>query len=86
MAVKEKIFSDRKNRCEERNRFKNGYITQHPTSVDNEEIVRVCGVVIEFFDGFICDNLDFDPFEKFILDMTQKGINLRRKKKLYYKH
>ena len=52
-------------------RFRNGYIRQHLTSVDNE-IVRVGGVITEIFEGFICDNLDYNPFEKFVLDMTAK--------------
>ena len=59
MAVKEKISNDRKNRCEEINRFRIEYITQHLTSVDIEESVKVGAIIVEFFEGFICDNLDF---------------------------
>ena len=53
MVVKEKVFNYRKKRYEEVNRFRNGDITKHLTSVDIEEIVRVSAVVIEFFQGYI---------------------------------
>ena len=48
------------------NRFRNGDITQHLTSVDIEEVVRVDGVIKEFYEGFICDNLDYNPFKEYI--------------------
>ena len=63
------------------NRFHNGYIRQDLTSVDFEEIVKVCGVTTEYFESSICDNLDYNPFEKFVLDMTAKRINYRKEKK-----
>ena len=53
MAVKEKNFDDRTNGYEETNRFTNGYMTQHLTSVDIEEILRDGGVVIENFEDAI---------------------------------
>ena len=40
MSVKENIFNSRKIRYEMVNRFRNGDITEHLTSVDIEEIVR----------------------------------------------
>ena len=72
MAIKEDVFNETKNKYECVNRFRNGDITQHLTSVDIEEVVRVGGFIIEFYEGFICDNLDFNPFKEYILDMTAK--------------
>ena len=72
MAVKEDAFNETKNNCECVNRFRNGDITQHLTSVDIEEVVRIGGVIKEFYEGFICDNLDYNPFREYILDMTAK--------------
>ena len=87
MSVKENVFNYRKNRYEEINRFRNGDITQHLTSVDIEEVVRFGGYVVEILEGFICDNLDFNPFERFFLDMTNKKCsNSKKKTKRYYKH
>ena len=65
----------------EKKRFGNGDITQHLTSVDIEEIVRIGGFVIEFFEGLICDNLDFNLFEKFILGVTEKRNKFKKEKK-----
>ena len=72
MAVKEDVYKETKNKSENVNRFRNGDITQHLTSVDIEEVVRVGGVIKEFNDGFICDNLDYNPFKKCFFDMTVK--------------
>ena len=72
MSVKENVFNDRKNRCEEIIRFRNGDITQHVTSLDIEEVFRSGGYIVKILEGFICDNLDFNPFERFIIDMTSK--------------
>ena len=79
MAVEVQIFNDRKNRYEEINRFRNEYIRQHFTSVDIEEVIKVGGVTLEFFDGFNCDNLDFNTFEKLFSDITQKKQIWKRK-------
>ena len=37
-----------------------------------EEFVRSGGYIAEIVEGFICDNLEFNPFERFIIDMTDK--------------
>ena len=81
MSVKEQVFNPIKNRLEEVNRFHNGYIRQQLTSVDIEEIVRVGGFITEFFEGFICDNLDYNPFEKFVLDLTAKRKKHKKEKR-----
>ena len=52
LSVKEQVFNESKNRWEEANRFRIGYITQHLTSVDIEEIVRVGCVIVDFFASF----------------------------------
>ena len=81
MSVKEQNFNAIKKRWEEVNRFRNGYIRQHLTSIDIEGIVRVGGVITEFFEGFICDNLGYNPFEKFVLDMTAKRNRYQKEKR-----
>ena len=81
MSVKEKVFNDRKNRYKEINRFRNGDITQHMTSVDIEEVVRQGGYIVKILEGFICDNLEFNPFERFIIDMTNKRIKYKEENK-----
>ena len=70
---------------EEESRFRNGYIRQRLTSVDIEEIDRVGGVITELFEGFICDNLYYTPFEKIVLDMMAKRNKYKKEKKTYYK-
>ena len=72
MGVKEEVFDETKNKHEPVNRFRNGDITQHLTSIDVEEIVRIGGIIKNIYEGFICDNLDFNPFREYILDMTAK--------------
>ena len=53
--------------------------------VDIEEIVRVGGGIRDFFKSFICDNLDYNPFEKFVLDMTATRNKYKKEKKRYNK-
>ena len=81
MSVEENAFNDRKNRCEEINRFRNGDITQHLTSVDIEEIVRSGGYIVKILEGFICDNLEFNPLERFLIDMTNRRSNFKEENK-----
>ena len=81
MAVKEDVYNDTKNKSENVNRFRNGDITQHLTSVDIAEVVRVGGVVKEFYEGFICDNLDYNPFKEYILDITAKRNEYKKQGK-----
>ena len=81
MSLKKRVFNDNKNTCEEVNRFRNGYFTQHLTSVDIEKIVRVGGVITEFFGGFVCDNLNLNPFEDFVIDITAKRNKFKKEKK-----
>ena len=40
LSVKETVFNETKNRCQKKNCFCNGHITQHLTSVDIEELGR----------------------------------------------
>ena len=81
MSVKEQIFNAMKNRLEELNRFRNGYIRQHLTSVDIEESVRVGGYIPEFYEGFNCDNLSYNPFGRFVPDMTAKRTRYKKRTK-----
>ena len=72
MSIKEDVYNESKNKCECVNRFRNGDFTQHLTSVDIEQVVRTGGIVEDVYEGFICDNLDYNPFEEFVPDMTAK--------------
>ena len=81
MSVKENVFNDRKNRYEEINRFRNGDRTQHLTSVDVEENVRSGGYIVKILEGFVCDNLKFNPFEGFIIDITDKKNKYKEENK-----
>ena len=86
MSVKEQVFNTIKKRWEEVNRFRNGYKRQHLSSVDIEEIVRTGGVIREFYEGFICDNSYYNPFEKFVPDMTAKRNIYRKEKKKHIRN
>ena len=72
LAVNEDVLNENEHKYEKINSFKNGDIIDYVTSVDLEEIVRIGGFVLEFYEGFICDNLEFNPFYNFIIDMTAK--------------
>ena len=88
MSVKVNLFNDGKNRYEEINRFRNGDKTQYLTSVDIEKVDRSGRNIVKIVEGFICDTLDFNPLEQFIIDKTKKEIISRilNKTKRYYKH
>ena len=81
MSVKRSAFIDCKNRYEEINHFRNGDIVQHLTSVDIEEVVKSGGFIVKILEGFICDNLEFNPFERFIIDMTNKRNKFKEENK-----
>ena len=81
MAVKEDVYNETKNKSENVNRFTNGDITQHQKSVDVAEVVRVGGVTKEVYEGFICDNLDYNAFKECILDMTAKKNEYKKQGK-----
>ena len=61
-----------KKRYEEISRFRNGDIAHHLTSVDIEEIVRSDGFFVKIFERFLSDVLEFNPFARFNIDMTDK--------------
>ena len=81
MSVRENAFNDRKNRCEEINRFRNSDRTQHLTCADIEEVVRSRGYIVKKFERFKCDNSEFKPFERFLIDMTNKRSNYKEENK-----
>ena len=80
MSVKESVFNDRKDRYEEINRFRNGYITRHLTSVDVGEVVRVGGIILEFIEGFIFNNLDYNLLENLVSDKFAKQNKFKEEK------
>ena len=77
LSVKGNVFNTRKKRYEETNRFRNGDITQHLISVDIQ-IVRSDGFFVDTLEGFLCDILDYNPFQRFMIDMTEKRNNFRK--------
>ena len=57
-----------KERKIEINRMRNGYIIEHLTSVDIQEIVKIGGKVIEIYEGVIYrENFKLSPFRKVIV-------------------
>ena len=81
MSVKENLFNDSKKRSEMINRCPNRYTTQHLTSVDIEEVLKVGGFIVKVYEGFICDTLDFKPFDDFVIDMTEKRNKFKKEEK-----
>ena len=83
MAVKKDVYKETKQKYECVNRFGNGDITQHLTSFDIEEVVRIGSFNKKFYEGFTCDNLGFNPFKEYVVDMflerneyENQGINI----------
>ena len=59
-------------------RMRNGYITQVLTPVDNQEVFKIGGKVIEIYEGVVYrENFEINPFEKVI----DKLFALRQKYK-----
>ena len=81
MGVKEDVYNHTKNKSKSANRFRNGDITQHLTSVDIEQVVRTGGVIKAFYEGSFCDNPDYNLFEEFVLDMTAKRNEYKKQGK-----
>ena len=44
-------------------------------------MVGVGSVKLEFYEEFICDNLEFNPFENFVIKMTEKRNKYKKEKK-----
>ena len=77
LPINEKVYNPKTKKEEQINVFRNGEIIDHVTSIDLEEIVRVGGRVLKFFEGFICDQLEYSPFYEIINDLN----NMRNKYK-----
>ena len=43
-----------------------------------KRLLRVGGVVKQFIEGFMCDNLDYNPFRELILDMKNKRSEYKK--------
>ena len=48
-----------------------------------EEVVRSGGYIVKMLEGFICDNLEFYPFERFIIDSTNKRNKFKEENKTF---
>ena len=67
MSDKENVFDNRKNRFEEKIRFRIGDITQHVTSVGIGKFIRSGGHIVDILERFICASLEYNQFERFII-------------------
>ena len=47
--------------------------------MDIEEVDRSGGCFVKFVEGIICDNLEFNQFERIIKDMTDKRNKFEEK-------
>ena len=73
LLLKEKSENPYKNnRLEEINRMRNGVIVLILTSVDNVEVVKGDGVILEVFAGFFRYNIENSPYTEFVTDMFEK--------------
>ena len=78
MSVKVNVFNNRKNKYEEINSSRNGDLTQYLTNIDLHEIVTSGEYIVKIHKGNICHNLEFNPFERFIIEMTAKRIGFTK--------
>ena len=62
---------------EEINRMRNGIIVYFLTGFDIVEIVKCGGNILEVFEGFVCLNLEYNPFTEFVTDMFEKKRAIR---------
>ena len=85
MAAVEDFYNETKTKCKCVNRLRNYDLTEHLTNADIEGVVKTGSFNKNFFEGFICDNLDFNPFKECILDMTAKEMNIKSRVKTSYK-
>ena len=73
LRVKDKIGNPYKNtRSEQVIRMRNGVIIDTLTSVDIVEIVKFGGIILEVYEGFLCYNLEFNPYTEFFTVMSEK--------------
>ena len=49
--------------------------------MDFEEIVRSGGYIAKILERFICDKLEFNPLERFTIDMMNKRGNFKEENK-----
>ena len=57
--------------------MRNGIIIDTLTSVDNVEIVKCGGVILEIYEGFFCHNLEYNPYTEFVIDMFKKRASFK---------
>ena len=76
-----KVFNNPKNIYEEINRFPNGDKTQHLTSVDIEETFRSGRCCVNIPEGFSSDKLEYNPFGRVFIDMTERRNKFRKEYK-----
>ena len=53
MSLIKNVFNHRIKRYGEIHGLRNGDLTQYLTSVEVEEVVKTCGCILEFVEGFI---------------------------------
>ena len=52
--------------------MRNGILKDTSTRVDVVKIVKYGGVILEVFEGFFCNNLEYNPYTNFVTDMFGK--------------
>ena len=55
--------------------------------MDVKENNRSRGYIVKILEFLICDNLEFNPFERYLIYTSEKGKkNVKKKAKRFYKH
>ena len=52
--------------------MRNGVILDTLTNVDIVEIKKYGGFILEVFEGFFCDKLEYNPYSEFVTDIIEK--------------
>ena len=73
------------NRLREIKGIRNVKIIDNLTSVDILRIAKCSGIFLEVFEGFLCHNLENNPYPEFVTDMLKKEIYLNHKGKICFK-
>ena len=58
--------------------MRNEYIIDTLTSFDFFQKFLSGGEVLDVYEGFVCQNLDFNPYTGFVRKMTAKGKKQRK--------
>ena len=86
LPMKEKIKNPYKNnRFEEIKRMRNGILIDKLTCVGFVEIVECGGVILEVYESFFSQNLDYNPYTEVVTDLFEKRDLFKSHAKKYFK-